>query len=212
MNDFKEILGAVETPHLVFLFGLVFVLLFRAPLSDLIRRIRSIDRRGLTAGPDPNAQREEANPEAVHELLEIVGNTPVITDLEERIRADLDARQIGYDSNSARVLIRHLAGTQLLLYLEQVHASIFGSQIQLLKRLNEVAGQGQSEKYVQDFIDNIKSMYPDSLGDWSHEDYLQFLLNQGLVFVQEDRLHITDFGVEYLTWIVRSGRAENRAL
>ena len=45
---------------------------------------------------------------------------------------------------------------------------IFGSQILFpLKRLNEVAGQGQSRDAVEEHFRAVQAMFGDSLGDWS---------------------------------------------
>ena len=145
-------------------------------------------------------------------MLEIVGKSPVISEYEKLIRADLESRGLTYDTATARVLVRHLAGTQLLLKLEQVYSLIFGSQIQLLKRLNEVAGRGRDEDYVVDFIDEAMLRDPKIFERWTHEDYLHFLVTNSLVTIQDKSLHITGLGVEFLTWMTRTGRNENRIL
>ena len=110
------------------------------------------------------------------------------------------------------VLIKHLAGTQVLLAFERIHSSIFGSQIFLLKKLNEVAGQGRAEEYVNNHIDYVKEQYPEQLGNWSFEQYLSFLYSQLLIVRHGDQIHITNMGVEYLTWLARNGRREDNPL
>jgi hypothetical protein len=104
-----------------------------------------------------------------------------------------------------------LAGTQLLLSFEQIHNLIFGSQIFLLKKLNEVAGQGRPWTFVTNHIDHVKTLYPE-LGDWSYDQYLGFMYGRLLIIRHGDQIHITNLGVEYLTWIARNGRRENNPL
>lgn len=207
-----EFLNAVTWHHLAFIFALTFIALFRLPLSDLIRRITKIGKEGVTAGSVPEAQREKADLEAVQQLLDVIGNSIVISDLESQIRGNLNAKGLNSESDAAKVLTRHLAGTQLLLSFEQIHNLIFGSQIFLLKKLNEVAGQGRPMTSVVAHIDLVKTTYQTELGQWSYDQYLEFLFSRSLIVRQGDQLHITNLGVEYLTWIARNGRSENNPL
>ena len=119
---------------------------------------------------------------------------------------------VNTDGDTAKVLIRHLAGTQLLLSFEQIHNLIFGSQIFLLKKLNEVAGQGRPVAFVKGHIDHVKSIYPSAFGEWSYDQYLEFLYSRLLIVRHEYQIHITNNGVEYLTWVARNGRSENNSL
>lgn len=212
MDIAMELLSAITWHHLVFIFALVFVALFRQPLSDLIRRITKIGKEGVTAGSAPEAQREKTDPEAVQQLLDVIGNSIVITDIEGRIKGELIAKGLAAEGDAAKVLIRHLAGTQLLLSFEQIHNLIFGSQIFLLKKLNEVAGQGRPMTFITNHIDHIQTLYQHQLGAWSYDQYLEFLFSRSLIVRHGDQLHITNLGVEYLTWVARNGRSENNPL
>tara|TARA_R110000868_G_scaffold411644_1_gene706670 strand:- start:3109 stop:3735 length:627 start_codon:yes stop_codon:yes gene_type:complete len=207
----EEFLKAISWQHLAFIFALVFIFAFRQPLSDLIRRVTSISKDGLTAGAPPEAQREQEH-ETVQQLLDVIGSSIVIEDLENRIKTELTAKNLSAEGNSIRVLIRHLAGTQLLLSFEQIHNLIFGSQIFLLKKLNEVTGQGRPSLFVYNHIEHIKNLYPDALHDWSSDQYLAFLYIRSLIVRHDEQIHITNLGVEYLTWLVRNGRSEEKPL
>ena len=210
----QEILTAITWHHLTFIFGMVFIFVFREPLSGLIRRTTKINKEGLTAEGSPEAQRErtDTSSEAVQQLLNVVGESIVITEQEEAIRRELSAKGLSTEGDSVRVLVKHLAGTQTLLAFERVHSTIFGSQIYLLKKLNQVAGHGRPLSYVTDHIEHVKSMFPEALGEWSAEQYLAFMFSQLLVVRHGDQFHITNFGVEYLTWVARTGRNEEKSL
>lgn len=208
----QELLNAITWHHLAFIFALVFIVIFRQPLSELIRRTTKIGKEGLTAGSAPEAQREKSDPKAVQQLLEVVGNSIVITDIEGRIRTELTGKGLNADGDTVNVLIRHLAGTQLLLSFEQIHNQIFGSQIFLLKKLNEVVGQGRPLAFVNNHIDHVKTKYPSELGEWTYDQYLEFLYGRLLIVRHGDQIHITNNGVEYLTWLARNGRSENNPL
>lgn len=208
----EEIIKALGWPHFSFLFALIFVLLFRSQLAGLISRVTSIGKEGVKASPTPEAQREKQKTEAVQELLLAIGDSIVLRDVEGSIKSDLSSRGLEIEGDAVKVLIKHLAAAKILLEFEQVHNLIFGSQIYLLKKLNEVAGQGQKRDNVLSHFEHVRERFKSALGNWSFEQYMAFLLGRSLITVDNDTYHITNLGVEYLTWLARSGRSENRPI
>ena len=146
------------------------------------------------------------------ELLLAIGDSIVLREIEGRIKSDLIDRGLEAEGDTIKVLIKHLAATKVLLEFEQIQNLIFGSQIYLLKKLNEVVGQGQSKESVIAHFQRAKDLFKEQLGDWSFEQYMAFLLGRALVISQGVNYHITNLGVEYLTWMARNGRSENRPL
>lgn len=210
----ETILQSITWHHLIFIFAVIFIFVFKEPISGLIRRTTKIDKSGLIAESTPESQREktETSAEAVQQLLDAVGNSIVINEQEQFIKNELKEKGLSIDGDSTKVLIKHLAGTQILLAFERVHSSIFGSQIQLLKKLNEVAGQGRTTEFISSYIADVKKLHSAQLNDWTEDQYLSFLFSQILITKQNNVFHITNFGVEYLTWMVRSGRNEDKPL
>lgn len=142
----------------------------------------------------------------------VIGDSIVLRDVEGRIKADLKERGLETDGDTIKVLIKHLGAAKILLEFEQIHNLIFGSQIFLLKKLNEVAGQGKPREFVAAHFEQIKSLFPELLGNWSLEQYLAFLLSRSLITIKGSIFHITNLGVEYLTWMIRNGRREDKPL
>ena len=212
MEELSKILTSITWEHLVFVFSLVFILVFRKPVSELIPKIKKIGKDGLSTESTPETQLEIKNTEAVQQLLDVIGQSIVISDLEKQIEDDLKIRSLPVSGDTNRILIRHLAGTRLLLNLEQIHGLIFGSQIFLLKKLNEVAGQGRNIEFIYQHIDHVLKLYSEDIGSWSREQYLEFLFSRQLIIKHDTQIHITNLGVEYLTWVARSGKSENRPL
>lgn len=207
-----EVLSSLGWPHFAFLFALIFILVFYRQVSGFLSRVTAIDKNGIKTQSSPEAQREEKKKEAAQELLLAIGNSPVLQDIEGRIRKDLQDRGLDADGDTAKVLIKHLAATKVLLEFEQIHNLIFGSQIFLLKKLNEVAGQGKPREFVVAHFEHIKALFPGTFLDWDIDQYLGFPISRSLVLVQDGMYHITNLGVEYLTWIVRNGRREDNPL
>jgi hypothetical protein len=208
----EAIIKTLGWPHLTFLFAVFFVLLFRKPLLGLISRITSIDKSGIKALQAPEAQREEQKKESVQQLLLAIGDSIVLRDIEGRIKTDLSERGLDTNGDTIKVLIKHLAATKILLEFEQIHNLIFGSQIFLLKKLNEVAGQGKPMEFVESHFEHMKGLFTELLGGWSLEQYLAFLSARSLITTHGNIFHITNLGVEYLTWMVRNGRGEEKPL
>lgn len=208
----EEILKNLGWPHFTFIFAVICIFVFKKPLSSFISRVRSIDKTGVKTSSTPEAQREEDKKEAVQELLDAIGSSIVLQDLENRIKSDLLKRSLVVKGDTITVLIKNLAAARILLSFEQIHNLIFGSQIFLLKKLNEVAGQGKPKEFIDSYYQHVHELFPEQLGSWTLEQYLSFLLSRSLITIAGNTYHITNFGVEYLTWIVRNGRREDNPL
>ncbi|MBI5888237.1 MAG: hypothetical protein HZB82_05950 [Deltaproteobacteria bacterium] len=203
MND-------IGWPHVTLVFAAFFIIIFRKALNGLISRVTSIDKSGVKVAPTPEIQREEQKKEFVQELLLAAGDSVMIRDIEERIKTELTSKGLETNGDTVVVLIKHLAATQLFLKFEQTHSVIFGSQIFLLKKLNEVAGQGKPQEFIVAHFENTKKIYPATFEKWSLEQYLSFLFSWSLLTVKDNNYHITNLGVDYLTWIARYGKSEDK--
>jgi hypothetical protein len=147
----------------------------------------------------------------VQELIDRIGDSLVIRDLENNIKAELQEKGLETESETAKVLLRHLAGTQLVLAFEKVHSLIFGSQIHLLKELNKAIPDGLPEAEVFTHFERVKQHFKEAFANWTEEQYLTFLYGHILINKDDnENLHITNFGVEYLTWVARNGMDENK--
>jgi hypothetical protein len=204
-----EFFKAISWPHTGLILGIIFLFLFKKDVALFIGRVKSIGKDGLTAST-PEAQRENKNNLAAQELLDAIGKSIVLKELEDRIRLDMDSRGLDTKGDSVELLIRQLAANQILLEFEQIHSLIFGSQIFLLKKLNEVCGQGKSKVFLDEHFKALQEIFPDALSNWSLDQYLSFLKSRSLILFDGDNFHITNLGVEYITWIARNGRQENK--
>jgi hypothetical protein len=160
-----------------------------------------------------NTQRIEPNRGEVQQLLDVIGNSQMIQEVENSIIVELEAKNLTHDSDSEKVLIRHLAGTQIVLEFERIHHLIFGSQIRLLKELNVSIPNGKPEGEVFNGIDRVIQSNLEILRNWTKEQYLSFLYESTLIVKNENEtIHITVKGVEFLSWMVRNGVNEDLSL
>ena len=207
-----EYFKSIGWPHISLVAIVFFLILFKRDLGELIRRISSINKDGIRTDQFPEAQREKKKNDAAQELLDAIGQSIVIQEIEARITNEMNSRSLDTNTDSTKVLIRILAASQLLLEFEQIHSLIFGSQIFLLKKLNEVSGQGKPLLFISEYFENVKQHFPNELEFWDLEQYLSFLKSRLLITISDDNYHITNLGVEYITWMVRNGRPENKPL
>jgi hypothetical protein len=210
MDEIADLLSKIGWPHITLMFGIIFIVVFKTPISNFLNRVDSVGKDGVTTNRSPEAQNEEPKKNDLDELLAI-GNSEVISQIESAIVAELIEKGLDVSGDTSKVLVKHLATTQLALEYEQVHGLIFGSQIRLLKILNEVAGQGKHADYLLGFFSALKEREP-SFKDWDIRNYLYFLSERFLITKVDDQYHISKKGVEYLIWIARTGKSENRGL
>lgn len=97
-------------------------------------------------------------------------------------------------------LISALAEAQTERNYEFVWGNIFGSQITALRRLKE-AGSVSVEDAKRYYEEEVKKVHI-ALDDWPFEQWCEFLFVQQLVIkVESNRLALTDFGRDFLTFV-----------
>ena len=160
----------------------------------------------------PNKQKKIDNEKNVQDLLDQIGNSIVIESMEDNIKAALTAKGLDTTSETSTVLIRHLAGTQLLLGFERIHKLIFGSQLNLLRELNLIAPEGFTKQEIEDYFEDIKDEFQNSFSGWDTKKYLVYLFSNILIVKNEDKIHITNLGQEYLNWIEENNINDKKPL
>jgi hypothetical protein len=215
-------------PLAFLLIGCFALLLFRGPLTDLLRSSKvTYGKEGLSISPESAASQQEMKSDTAEglrlpasldpngsvrlEQIKNYGISPLILQQERAIRADLRSLDLGDDTpNTASVLIRHLAVEQLLRRAETTYRLIFGSQIAALHYLNLYGGA--SKRKLIEFLEAAKAQYPKPYENYSDDQYIQFLTGSGLItLTRDDHYEITDVGKAFLQWMASSGIAPQKA-
>lgn len=201
-----EIINVIVWP----LVTLIAAVIFRRGITDILRRTRKIGIKkiGLEtySAQETQDERRKKSSDDWPSLLD----PTVLRDQEEFIKEDLKKQSLDAESDTACFLIRQLAATEIELWFEQAYNAIYGSQIVLLKQLNEVAGKGQSLDFVSSYFSSTKERHPNQFKDWDLERYLSFLRKHLLITNKDDNYHITTRGVGFLVWLARYGLPEDR--
>lgn len=152
-----------------------------------------------------------ANPQDVDELMKAGEGSVVVENNEEAIKRDLEMRSLHSDSEAERVLIRHLAVAQAGLWFERTYNLIFGTQIRLLKHLNEIKKPVNSD-FMDQYFALQQQRFPQEFTSWTTTQYLEFMLSSQLIEIVDQQYQITPEGAEFLIEITRRGLSEGKAL
>jgi len=160
--------------------------------DSFLKAIRQNDQKFLNA--------QESSKE-VEKLMQYGKDFELVKEQEINIQKDLESRHIDYSNNTAKVLIRHLAGSQVLTWFEKTYNTLFGSQIQLLINLK---ANPLTLEFLEDYFNGVKFKYP-LLSSWDTKNYLAFLFSSKLIENKDNLICITRLGEEFLTLFEKSG-------
>ncbi|MCL4360349.1 hypothetical protein M1555_03800 [Patescibacteria group bacterium] len=147
------------------------IIKFNQEIKNLLNRIQSADLPGGT--------RVNLSPPPQYEKL--AENNPKTSEIE-KIKKDLSY-------------------TQIYLDFERIYRFIFGSQIELLKRLRaQETRNGEQSKDTILFFVFTQNIFP-LLKNWTFDFYLKFLFDAGLIHSRNDHYLITDKGKAFLSYI-----------
>lgn len=155
--------------------------------------------------------KPEESEKNIKDLMSYGQEFSIISEQEDIIIRDLKGRDLEHESKTAKVLIHQLAAVQVLNWFERTYNTLFGSQIALLKLLNESIS-GVTNSFVSNYFEDVKNRYPKVLDVWKTENYLQYLITSRLIEKNEENITITKRGKEFLIWLSKSGASENKIL
>ena len=187
--------------------GLV-ALFFRKQCVGFLSRLTSVGKDGLKAAPAASQETQPAREHQVNDLMKAFDSNVLLAQ-EHIIKNDLKDKGLNHVGATVDVLVRHLAQTQILYHLAESYRTIFGSQIFLLKKINQQASISSKEAEIH-FL-HIQKRFPE-LADWNLDKYMTYLVDRRLVGFDQGLYSITPLGVEFLGWMVRVGAAENPPL
>ncbi len=186
--------------------AIVALFLFRSQLAALLDRTRGL-RVGplrVSTGSSRTHGTEQASPQTVEDLLRAF-DSPMLREQEEAIKSDIANRGLGDTSNTIKVLVRHLAATQIALLFNRIDQLIFGTQLTLLRFLNASPNGGTYEQ-AKIFYGKAVAESSDFSSDFTFEEWISFLRSYTLCTELNGNLWITQRGREFLTYLTQQGR------
>jgi hypothetical protein len=199
----EQLVGILAWPGVVLITALIALFLFRAPLTALIHRTKSVGKTGLeTYEAQPAKPGDETK--AIEEFFRTFDN-PLILEAEALIQNDLKQRKIESPSDKERALIRSLASTNIILHFERVHSLIWASQLALLRFLN-ARDDGANVSHAIGFYEMGKKEFPAWYESYQIDQWLGFLESNNLIAKRDSRIFISIGGREFLKYLIAVGR------
>lgn len=188
----------------------LFLILFRKPIGKKIADIRSINKDGVGMGRADPVLQTASNIAEGNLLDHIEIDKPQLLDEEEvLLTKEINKKGLGPE-DTKKLLIRNLAIVRIERVHEQTYSSILGSQIRLLRKLN-VSLYGIAADIVEMDYSATNEGFPDSVKDWTLDEYLRFLLDSSLILLKDNKYRITVRGQDFIVWLVKNSKIEDKA-
>ncbi len=217
MNNLSIIIPFVW-PITVFISLVTMALIFRKPVCNLISlgiKLKHKDFEavvGSTEDIDKATQQTQISSTANSSLdnfqPQLYNNNLINIVIENLKKEDNDLNLAGkVDSD---YLYRRCAIFRILLEFEKVYSVIFGSQLFILKMLNQ-SPDGAPYKLIEQFFENtIKNQHDGFYDDFSFDQFMSFLIKKDLVTIANGNFQLTVFGKEFLIILYADGRRDTR--
>jgi hypothetical protein len=197
---------AFAWPLALVIIVIFFMILFRRQIGNLIPHIRKIGRNGLETHPPQLLQKESEDRLPTKDFMREFDNA-VWRAQEDLIKKDLEDKNLSIEGK-INYLTKKLAVTSLARSFEFIYSSIWGSQIQILKLMN--SQNGVPIEVIKPFYDLASNNYPVVFTNYPFEKYMDFLAVHGLILKKNDLSFITEYGREFLAFLVYTGKSEFR--
>ncbi len=209
--------GGTGWPHVAIIFGVVFLLLFRAQIKILLLKVKSVGKSGITMGPELTPVQPEASDSPGLSSQVVTTNTDYLKQYPNALaiqRANIRAELKTVSSeNTVDYLTGTLAYARTLWFFENTFNIIYGGQISFLKILNDRQGVGVGKADLHGLWIQHQTKLAPALDAWDGTVYLSFLYGRGFIQDHGSVVMITAGGVEFLMWMIQFGRSElNRGL
>lgn len=147
---------------------------------------------------NPNVVNDmEKSQQNIEDIMASGNEFQLVKEQEIIIRSDLTQRKVEHEGTAADVLIRSLAIAQVNTWFEKVYHTLFGSQVALLRKISDFE-KGMPYKNVERHFTEAQNTYPDQLGMYTLEQYLNYLFQLLIIQKSGNNLILTSKGHDFL--------------
>ncbi|XVJ69678.1 MAG: hypothetical protein HEQ39_08495 [Rhizobacter sp.] len=191
---------AVAWPIATFVFAGFATLLFRKPIERVLERISSASKDGVLFGRPQDLEPPKLEAVGFDELIQQPISATVI-EREKSVVADLDKLPLKSDSERIVLLRRAIASLNVELEYTRVAHIIFGSQLNFLVQLAGTRN-GLPRSHAENMYSEAVKNFPDVYANRQFGSWMDYLIFHGLVVLREDRIDITQYGTDFLKYLV----------
>lgn len=192
------------------------VVVLRQPVLSLIPRISTLRAPGIEVNIESAKERQIAKTHSsehesvIQESGRVVRNLPrteAIQQVEAKIRELLERFP---QAEREDLLVNALAADRLERHFALAYINIFGSQIRALQLANERGGFISRAEAEKEF-ESLKQ-YTEPLKDWTLDRYTAFLESNEFVRRTPEGFQLTNFGRDFIGFLIRSGLPTSKPL
>lgn len=192
-----ELAKAIAWPSAVVALGLM----FKSDVRALFPRLKKAGPSGFEF--DPGRQVLAASSKELKELPGFPERSPLIAKVETELHTELEL----FDPEKRiDLLIRHLAVARLSAHFEQIHRTLFGSQLHSIRALaTDLNGSVSVAEAKAAFENQVRPRFPEFYKKTSFEEWARYLITVCLVEVTDDKVVLTEKGRELLRYADAAG-------
>ena len=199
---------AFAWPAVGLVLGLVVIFAFRTPIVRKIERISRAGKDGVSFERPQDAEPPQSEALSFDELMK----QPISASVLEREKftiGQLSKLPLKTDAERIGILQRALATTNIELEYTRIAHIIFGSQLNLLVQL---AGTRHCLPRLQAEVTytDAKARFPDLYSERPFETWLGYLASSNVILIDGERLDITQYGSDFLKFLIDARLAYDR--
>jgi hypothetical protein len=194
-----DLAKAIAWPSAIFALGFM----FRSDVRALFPRLKKAGPTGLEF--DPARQLLAATSRELKVLPGFPDRSPAIAKSETELHTDLELID---PEKRIDLLIRHLAVARLARNFEQMHRTLFGSQIRALRALQQADGGKTSRAESMAYFDQVKAQFPEFYEKNTFDEWIRYPITAGLIKLEADQVVISELGRELLNYVDAVGLSE----
>ena len=202
-------LSVLAWPIFTFIFALTVIFFFKEEVSSLLKRIR----KGAGIELDPSQQPTEPSdeilsPNTARGAQRLFPQSIEMQKWENIIRKFPAIESAANPTHKEQLLIEVAARAILIATFEQVEGGIWRSQIELLTHLKQFTAGATLVDLQDRFYRLASDRHPGMFSSYPYDRYINFLVSFSLITVSDERVRITDKGMEYLDWRISAKKHE----
>lgn len=189
-------------PAVVLLLGGGFLIGFRRQIARFLDRTHGVSVGKVDVQALPQQRIEK--PSVADEILR-VPPSQLLAQEEQSIRESLEQLGVTDPAERENLLVRDLAQSKLRGSFEGLYQESWGSQLSALQLINQHSGEIAPD-LVRSFFEGAKKEWPEQYGEYSFDEWFEFLVEAQLVSrIEDGKVAITLQGRELLTYLVAQG-------
>lgn len=182
--------------------------MFYKPIARLIDRISGASKDGISFERPQEGADVTPAPLSFVEIMKLP-ISPSALDREQMTEKQTQALGLRNESERISVLTRVLAHTQVELDFTKIANTIFGSQVTLLVQLVGTKN-GVSRQQAEAIFEQAQKSFPDLHNGKQFDNWFAYLHASNLATNIDNQIDITQFGKDFLKFLVDSRMAHNR--